>query len=245
MNKQSVKEAASGVAAIIVAAGSGSRMKSNTKKQYMELGGKPVLYYALDAFAKSSMIDEIVLVASEDDICYCREEIVNKYNVSKVTAIVPGGAERYLSVWNGLRAVSESVEYVMVHDAARPLIKQATIHNAYEEVIKCNACVVGVPAKDTIKQTDSKNAVVATPPRSSLWMVQTPQCFKKELLLNAYEALWKDEGNTTLTDDAMIVEHYTGAKVYMLEGEYSNIKITTPEDIIIARALLEADLGGS
>lgn len=220
-------------------------MKSNTKKQYMELGGKPVLYYALDTFSKSSMIDEIILVASEEDICYCKEEIVNKYNISKVKGIVPGGAERYLSVWNGLRAVSESVGYVMVHDAARPLIKQETIHKAYEMLNKAPACVVGVPAKDTIKQTDSDNAVVATPPRSSLWMVQTPQCFKKELILQAYEALWNGEEDTALTDDAMIVEHYTGTKVYMLEGEYSNIKITTPEDIIIAGALLEANLGGS
>jgi len=241
MNKQSVREAAPGAAAIIVAAGSGSRMKSNTKKQFMELCGKPVLYYALEAFSGSDVIDEIVLVASEEDISYCREALVDRFNIPKVKAIVPGGAERYLSVWNGLREVSEYVGYVMVHDAARPLIKKETIHKAYDMLKQVGACVTGVPAKDTIKQTGLGNVVVATPPRASLWTVQTPQCFGKELLLQAYAALWKDKENTALTDDAMIVEHYTGAKVYMLEGEYSNIKITTPEDIIIARALLEAE----
>ncbi len=226
---------------VIVAAGSGSRMKSATKKQYMELCGKPVLYYALKTFSEASVVDEIILVTGEDDICYCREEIIYKYNIPKIKSIVAGGLERYLSVWNGLREVSEDAGYVMIHDAARPLIRLETIYSAYEKLKMVPACVVGVPAKDTIKQTGADNVVVATPPRATLWTVQTPQCFRKELLDKAYVALWNDKGSAALTDDAMMVEHYTATKVYMLEGEYSNIKITTPEDLIIAGALLEAE----
>ncbi len=226
---------------VIVAAGSGSRMKSATKKQYMELCGKPVLYYALKAFSEASVVDEIILVTGEEDICYCREEIIDKYNIPKIKGIVAGGSERYISVCNGLREVREDADYVMIHDAARPLIKLKTIYNAYEKLKKVPACVVGVPAKDTIKQTGADNVVVATPPRAALWTVQTPQCFRKELIDKAYEALWNDKESAALTDDAMIVEHYTSAKVYMLEGEYSNIKITTPEDLIIAKAFLEAE----
>lgn len=226
---------------VIVAAGSGSRMQSATKKQYMELAGKPVLYYALKAFSEASVVDEIILVTGEADICYCREKIIDKYNIPKVKDIIAGGAERYVSVWNGLRAVSKDAEYVMIHDAARPLIKSKTIYSAYEKLGTVPACVVGVPAKDTIKQTNADNMVVDTPPRATLWTVQTPQCFRRELLDKAYKALWNDKESVILTDDAMIVEHYTETKVYMLKGEYSNIKITTPEDLVIARALLEAE----
>ncbi len=242
MNEKLVSKAADSLAAaVIVAAGSGSRMKSDVKKQFMDLCGKPVLFHALDTFSRSAVIDEIILVVSEEDMDYCRREIIERFNMTKVKRVVTGGAERYLSVWNGIRAVSGDIEYVMIHDAARPLISTDVIYNAYERLKETNACVVGVPAKDTIKQTDDMGKVVATPDRSTLWTVQTPQCFRKALLLNAYKALWEDDNNTALTDDAMIVEHYTDTKVYMLKGEYSNIKITTPEDMIMAEALLEKE----
>ncbi|MBQ9765800.1 MAG: 2-C-methyl-D-erythritol 4-phosphate cytidylyltransferase [Lachnospiraceae bacterium] len=226
------------VAMIIVAAGNGSRMNSSVKKQYMELEGRPVIYYSLKACETSAVIDEVIVVVSKEDIDYCRNEIIAKYNFTKVKAVTEGGAERYLSVWNGLKATGADVAYVMVHDAARPLISIETIACAYDRLIEVGACVVGVPVKDTIKQTDEDGVVVATPKRSELWTVQTPQCFKKDILDAAYNALWKDEHAPMLTDDAMIVEHYTSTKVHMVEGQYTNIKITTPEDIIIAKAFI-------
>lgn len=224
-------------AAIIVAAGSGKRMQSDVRKQYMLLGDKPVLFYSLDTFSKCGIIDEIILVVSNEDISYCKREIIDKYKIGKVKCVVAGGAERYLSVRSGLSAVSDDIALVMVHDGARPFISKEVICKAFEKLCTCSACVVGVPAKDTIKQTDRDGKVIATPERASLWIVQTPQCFKKALLRQAYEALDNADASPGLTDDAMLVESYTAEKVFMVEGEYTNIKITTPEDMLVAESL--------
>lgn len=233
-------------AAIILAAGKGTRMQSRTLKQYLALENKPVLFYSLDTFSKLDIIDEIILVVSKGEREYCKTEIVDKYKIKKVRVITEGGAERYLSVQKGLKQVSEDVEYVMVHDSARPLITADTINRAYKTLVDKGACVVGVPVKDTIKQTDDNARVAKTLPRNTLWTAQTPQCFKKEVLTRAYnnmyesmEAAEKSRKTLVITDDAMIVEEYGGVNVWMVKGEYTNIKITTPEDIELAKLYMK------
>lgn len=232
-------------AVIILAAGKGTRMQSRTPKQYMLLENKPVLFYSLETFSESDIIDEIILVVSEGEAEYCREAIVEHYGIKKVKCVAEGGSERYLSVWNGLRQVSEDMDYVMIHDSARPLITEAVIKKAYTVLIDKGACVVGVPVKDTIKQTDADGDVLKTLPRNTLWSAQTPQCFKKNILHEAYDNMYKatEEAaakgeSVTITDDAMIVETYGNLAVCMVEGDYTNIKITTPEDIDLAKLYL-------
>jgi len=226
--------------AIILAGGRGSRMKSDVPKQYMNLAGKPVLYYSIKAF-EQSFIDEIILVAGAGDIDYCRREIVDKYGFSKVSAIVAGGSERYYSVLNGLRAVECSGEcYVFIHDGARPCITKQIIEKCSAEAEIYKACVAAVPVKDTIKVADEEGYAKDTPPRKLLWQIQTPQCFEYNLVKNAYEAMAADENRGTITDDAMVVEKYTDTRVKLTEASYKNIKITTPEDLSIAELFFSA-----
>ena len=227
--------------AIVLSAGRGTRMNSDVPKQYMELEGKPVLYYSLKAM-EDSFIDEIILVAGADDISYCKEEIVAKYNLSKVKAVVAGGKERYHSVWNGLRCVADA-DYVFIHDGARPVLKEDVLLRALDGAKECDACVVGVPVKDTIKIVDEEGLVTETPPRNRMFQVQTPQVFKYPLIRSAYERLQKEETallekGVAITDDAMVVELLTDTKVKIVMGSYENIKITTPEDLVLARRLI-------
>lgn len=222
------------ITAIVLAAGSGSRMGASCKKQYMSLAGKPLLYYALQAFFKSG-VDEIVLVTNEAD--YCRREIIEKYQIGKVARIVPGGAERYDSVYAGLLA-SEGSGYVLIHDGARPFVTQEIIQASIEAVKIYGACAVGMPVKDTVKIADTDGFVIQTPKRDSLWQIQTPQSFSYTLIRRAYENLLakRPEG---ITDDAMAVEYGGYAKVKLLQGSYRNIKITTPEDMIVAEGIFD------
>ena len=222
--------------AIVLAAGRGKRMGTEVQKQYLEICGKPVLYYSLEVFEKSSIIDEIVLVVGENQESYCKQEIVDKYGFAKVKAIVQGGAERYHSVWNGLQKVTEG--YVFIHDGARPFVTEDILQRAYEDVCVCKACVVGMPVKDTIKISDENGFVVETPKRSSLWMIQTPQVFELSLVKEAYKKLI-EQNVANVTDDAMVVEQMTGHEIKLVMGAYENIKITTPEDLEIANAFLK------
>ena len=229
-------------AAVVLAAGRGSRMNSKVHKQYLLLQEKPVLYYALKAF-EESFIDEIVLVTGADELSYCKKEIVERYGFSKVSHIVPGGKERYHSVFCGLRALSDC-DYVFIHDGARPFITAELLERAYEMVQKEHACVVGMPVKDTIKLADENGYAVDTPRRDLLWMVQTPQVFSFALVKGAYETFLRQERELLekgikITDDAMVVETFTNTKVRLVEGSYQNIKITTPEDLLIADALFQ------
>lgn len=223
------------VTAIVLAAGKGSRMNSNTKKQFMEIGGKPILWYSLFAFEKYG-VDQIVLVTGAEDIDYCKKEIVEKYRFAKVTDIVAGGKERYHSVYNGLMKVTGDI--VLIHDGARPLVSGEVIDRCVKGTIKYGACVAGVPVKDTIKIVNNDKVVTDTPDRSSLWITQTPQSFSYELVKKAYDTMQKSKANG-ITDDAMVVEQFTDYKVRFVEGDYTNIKVTTPEDIFIAEALLK------
>ena len=230
------------ITAIVLAAGSGSRMKNKTKKQFMEIKGKPVIWYSLFEFEKSR-VDEIILVTGKEVIDYCKKEIVEKYNLKKIKNVVAGGSERYESVYNGLKEVTGNI--VLIHDGARPLINNEIIERSIEGTIKSDACVVGVPVKDTIKRADKEGYIIDTPNRSELWITQTPQSFKTDLVKMAYKKMKEEleKGNTTLniTDDAMVVEEFTTNQVRFVQGDYKNIKVTTPEDIDIAELFIELD----
>lgn len=218
--------------AIVLAAGQGRRMGTKVQKQYLQINDKPILYYSLYAFEQSSVIDDVILVVGENQTEYCRNEIVSKYGFSKVRSIVQGGAERYISVWNGLQEV-EDEGYIFIHDGARPFVDEEILNRAYKDVQNCKACVVGMPVKDTIKLADSEGFVDETPERNLLWTIQTPQVFDSRLVKEAYELLMEQE-SIQVTDDAMVVEQMLGHKVKLTLGSYENIKITTPEDLKVA-----------
>lgn len=223
-------------AAIVLAAGQGRRMNSSVQKQYLLLEGKPVLFYALDVFEKSA-VDEIILVTGKDELSFCRGEIVEKYGFQKVSAIVEGGRERSHSVYEGLKRLSAGTDYVLIHDGARPLVSQRIIADTLSAVRKYKACVAGMPVKDTIKIADEEQFAKHTPERSSLWAVQTPQAFSYDIVWEAYSRWIEQE--IPVTDDAMVVETFLGQSVKLIAGAYENIKITTPEDLLIAEILLK------
>ena len=230
-------------AAIVLSAGKGKRMNTDIPKQYLMLEGKPVLTYSLEAFERS-MVEEIVLVAGKEDIAYCREEIIAPYHLKKVKTVIPGGKERYHSVFCGLKELAgqeEIPDYVMVHDGARPFVDQEIITRCAEAVEEFGACVAGMPVKDTIKIADEEQFAVHTPRRSDVWMVQTPQVFEFDLLYHAYEEMIRREKageKIEVTDDAMVVETVMGRNIRLVEASYRNIKITTPEDMAVAKLLL-------
>lgn len=223
-------------AAIVLAAGSGKRMNSQVHKQYLIIQDRPVLYYSLKAF-EDSAVDEIVLVVGKGEEEFCRKEIVDKYGISKVKAIVEGGKERYHSVFEGLKQTSDA-DYVLIHDGARPFVNQDIIRRCMQEVQKYQACVVGMPVKDTIKIADEGGYAKQTPDRKNVWMIQTPQTFSYALIYEAYEEMLKTE-DAAITDDAMVLERTKGKKSKLIEGSYRNIKITTPEDLLIANVYLQ------
>ena len=222
--------------AIVLAAGSGKRMNSKVHKQYLIIQDRPVLYYSLKAF-EDSAVDEIVLVVGKGEEKFCRKEIVDKYGISKVKAIVEGGKERYHSGFEGLKQTSDA-DYVLIHDGARPFVNQDIIRRCMQEVQKYQACVVGMPVKDTIKIADEEGYAKQTPDRKNVWMIQTPQTFSYALIYEAYEEMLKTE-DTAITDDAMVLERIKGKKSKLIEGSYRNIKITTPEDLLIANVYLQ------
>lgn len=224
------------VTAIVLAAGKGSRMNSDIPKQYLTVLERPVLFYSLWAFEKSD-VDEIILVTGSGEQEYCKKEIIEKYQFKKVVAVTEGGAERYHSVYQGLLA-SGQTEYVLIHDGARPMITVSKINEAIRVVKETGACVVGVPVKDTIQLVDEKGYITATPVRKLTWIAQTPQCFAYELALSSYRRAI-ESGDSDITDDAMVVQRYGGQKVFMLQGDYENIKVTTPEDISVAEGFLK------
>ena len=228
--------------AIVLSAGRGSRMKSEQPKQYMDLNGKPVIYYALKAF-EDSEVSSIVLVVGEGDEEYAKTEIVERYGFRKVKAIVPGGKERYQSVYEGLKA-AKGADFVLVHDGARPMIDQKILQRAMNCVRETKACVVAMPVKDTIRVVARDRKTESTPQRETLWAMQTPQCFSYNLIMGAYSHLYADQAAgkyiPTITDDAMVVEYGIGTPSTMVEGSYRNIKITTPEDLEVARAFLKS-----
>ena len=206
-------------------------MKSSVQKQFLQLGDYPVLYYSLKAFQDSPEITDIVLVCGEAEITYCKEEFVQKYHIDKVSAVVAGGKERYDSVYQGL-CVCRETDYVLIHDGARPFVTEELIQRGLNCAKTYHACAAGMPSKDTVKIIGEEQKVASTPERSRVWNVQTPQIFQYALVKESYKkALTHDCGK--ITDDAMVVENYGNHGVWLYEGSYKNIKITTPEDLEI------------
>ena len=231
------------ITAIIPASGRGTRMQSSVAKQYMELCGKPLLYHTIKAFEEST-VDEIILVVPEGEEDFVRTTIVEPNGFYKVKKIVVGGEARYNSVFNGLLAAEDS-DYVLIHDGARPLADAALISRCIEAVQKERACIAAVPVKDTIKEIGSNGTVEQTIDRSKLYAIQTPQCFEYPLILTAYSKLFRQAATGQMspegiTDDASVVELMTEQSVKLVQGDYRNIKVTTPEDIVVAEALLKS-----
>jgi len=216
----------------------GRRMESSLNKQYLQLAGRPILAHTLALFAQHSRIQGIVVVSPEAEIPYCRDEVIARYAIDKVTAVVAGGVERQDSVRNGLAALADypDDDLVLIHDGVRPLLDGEAIDALVAETESRGACLVGVPAKDTIKEVEA-GLVVGTPNRERLWLAQTPQAFRLGLIREAHQRA-QQEGFRA-TDDAMLVE-WCGYPVAMVRGSYRNIKITTPEDLLVAEAWLTA-----
>lgn len=212
--------------AIITAAGYGKRM--GRPKQFIEIGCKPILERTLTVFNGTKVVDEMILVVNPEDV-----ERSKKLKFSKLKKIIAGGKERQDSVFNGLKALPEDAEIVAIHDGARPFVSEQIIEKAISEAKDFGAVVVGVPVKDTIKSvTSNGNRVTGTLNRDELWAAQTPQVFKKDIIVRAYQCKHR------VTDDAMLVEKL-GIPVKMVMGSYQNIKITTTEDLKIAQGILK------
>lgn len=220
---------------VIVAAGTGSRMKMGINKQFIKLEGKEIIAYTIEKFYNNSNIEDIVVVVKEDESEFFKKEILDKYNFKNIK-IAYGGKERQDSVYNGLKSLDKKCDIVLIHDGARPFVSDKIIYNCIEEVKEHKAIVVGVPVKDTIKVIDNDKNIVDTPNRSVLWAVQTPQTFDYNILIDAYKDAFKS--GFYGTDDAMLVERI-GYKVKMVEGSYNNIKITTQEDLSVGSQILK------
>ena len=234
-------------AAIVLAGGKGTRMGSDTPKQFMQVEGHPLIYYSLKAF-ENSFVDEIVLVCSKEDVERCTTEIVEKYAFSKVKGVVAGGTERYHSVYNGMKALRciyegdnrNPADIVMIHDGARPLVSQDIINRVYEAAELYHAAVAAVPAKDTVKMADTEGFATETLRRDLVWLMQTPQAFDFYEIYEAYSRLIDSEADLAekgikVTDDAMVLELFSERRVKFVEGDQSNIKVTTPDDLHLLR----------
>lgn len=223
--------------ALVPAAGMGKRMGADINKQYLLLDGMPIVARTLQVFQQSELISGIVLVTPEPEIPYCRSEVVERYNLSKVLAIAPGGSERQHSVMNGLKELqrhAEADDIVLIHDGVRPFIDTRLLQQAYETACAADGALVAVPVKDTIKAVQN-GIITGTPDRSNLWQAQTPQAFRLELVIRAHRQA-ADDGFLG-TDDCSLVERM-GGKISTVTGSYRNIKITTPEDLVLAEAFL-------
>ncbi len=223
------------VVAIIAAAGQGTRMGAPVSKVYLDILGRPLLAYTLDKFQSHSQIAEIIILTRENEREYCQNQVVKKYGFSKVKKIVAGGLERQDSVRLGLAALETDAHWVLIHDGARPLISEELIDQTVEAAKSFGAAVVGVPVKDTIKVVNANRIVQHTPERHTLWAVQTPQVFRRDIIDNAYHQATLH--GWIATDDASLVER-AGGQVVMVQGSYENIKVTTPEDLVYIEQLL-------
>lgn len=220
--------------AIILSGGRGKRMGASVSKQFIEVKGKPILYYTLKKFIENDLINEIILVLPKDEIEYCKKEILEKYELS-VDKIVEGGKERQDSVLNGLKVLKDT-DIVLIHDGARPFVSHKIIKEGIESAKKFKAAAPGVMPKDTIKIKDNDSFSKETLKREELIAVQTPQVFDYNLILECHKKV--SEENIQVTDDTMVVEMFKH-KVFLYDGEYTNIKITTPEDLILAEYLAD------
>ena len=223
------------ISAIILAGGKGKRMGASVSKQFIERKGKPIIYYTIKKFEENKNIDNIVVVLPPDEVSYFKEEILKKYSL-KIDKIVLGGTERQDSVYNGLKSIADTeTDIVLIHDGARPFISNRIINDGIKYANEYGAAAPGVMPKDTIKVKNENNFSINTPDRSSLVAIQTPQVFKYKEILKCHEKVKVNK--EVVTDDTMVAEKY-GYKVYLYEGEYTNIKVTTPEDLILGEMLI-------
>jgi 2-C-methyl-D-erythritol 4-phosphate cytidylyltransferase len=224
------------VHAIIVAAGKGIRMSNTVRKQYIALDGIPMLSRTLSVFDRCDRIDRIIMAVPEDDIDYCRNEIIPAANMKKEAILVIGGARRQDSVYNSLKAIEEDDGIILIHDGVRPFVNPEHLVVCIDGAKKHGACILGIPAFDTVKHVNAKNEIIETQKRDTLWLAQTPQAFQLKLIKKAHE-IAKQEGFSG-TDDASLVERL-GEVVKIMPGSRNNIKITNQEDLKLARALLQ------
>jgi len=221
--------------AIIAAAGRGRRMGGSINKQFLELGTRPILAHTLEKFNQCALIDGIVIVVPEDWLFHVAENIVDRFNFFKVNKIVAGGSTRQESVHAALKAVDESFSFVVIHDAVRPLIQPELLIKIITQGMETGAAILAVPAQDSLKKV-SNGKVVGTIDRESIWLAQTPQVFKRELVLQAYQQAWQEHFFST--DDSALVERL-GYPIQVVMGDYTNIKITTPDDLELAKFLIQ------
>ena len=223
------------ISAIILAGGKGKRMRSAISKQFIDIKGKPIIYYTLKKFSENKKIDNIIVVLPEDEVKYFKENILKKYEL-RINKIVIGGKERQDSVYNALKSLkNSSTDIVLIHDGARPFISERIINEGIKFAEIYGAAAPGVMPKDTIKVKNENNFSVDTPNRANLVSIQTPQVFKFDEILECHEKIRYN--GEKVTDDTMVVEKY-GYSVYLYDGEYTNIKVTTPEDLILAERLI-------
>ena len=223
------------VCTLIPAAGKGSRMAHSLKKPYLKLAQKPILAHTLQRFEQNTAVDAIFVIVNEADFNECRKTVLEPYPFTKVQELVAGGETRQMSVYNGLRALSADVDFVIVHDGVRPFVTDEMIFDCLTAADECGAAVAAVPVKDTIKVADENHFITETPERERLWAVQTPQVFRKSLLEEAHQTA--QERQFMGTDDAALVEKL-GFPVKLVKGSYANLKITTPVDLRVAEVLL-------
>lgn len=224
------------VSAIIPAAGHGKRM-GGVKKPYISLSGKPILAHTLAVFQRCHMVDGILVVVAEGDERECVQNVIKPYGIDKVDLVVTGGETRQESVFNGLKRLASDTDMVVVHDCVRPFVTEDMIRSTLDAADRWGAATVAVPVKDTIKEADDEGFAVSTLDRRRLWSIQTPQTFKYDLILQAH--LYAQKNNIRATDDASLVERLGGGhRVKLVMGSFENIKITTPSDLMIARAIL-------
>lgn len=220
--------------ALITAGGKGQRMQSPTAKQFLLLAGVPILARTIGVFEACPVIDEILVIVPQEDMALVQTEIVERFEFKKVLKVVRGGRMRQQSVWNGLRAIKSDCSWVVVHDGVRPLINPRWIEAGLVQARETGAAIVAVPARDTVKRLTPEGKL-QTLQREEIWLAQTPQIFEFSLLRQAHRKAYQEK--ISGTDDASLVERL-GHEVSLVPGDYGNIKITTPEDLTIAEALI-------
>ncbi len=226
------------ISVLIPAAGQGKRMETSVKKPYLMLGDRPILSHTIDQFEQNSVIDEIIVIVNESDLTTCKESVISPFRFRKVQELVAGGETRQVSVFNGLRTLTDDVDYVVIHDGVRPFIDDDIIFRCLEATAECGASVAAVPVKETIKVANRDLYIDHTPERDLLWRVQTPQVFRKSLLVAAYNKAIEE--GISAPDDAILVEKL-GHPVKLVMGSYRNVKLTTPDDLLLAETLLNEE----
>jgi 2-C-methyl-D-erythritol 4-phosphate cytidylyltransferase len=224
-------------AAVIVAAGQGLRMRGPTRKQFMELEGLPIITHTLRVFDNHPDIHHIYLVIPTDAFTFCRESVLAQASLNTPLTLVAGGPARQDSVRNGLAAIGHLDGVVAIHDGVRPFVTSQHLTTCIREALDSGACILGIPATDTLKSVSSDGAIIGTLDRANIWLAQTPQVFRYELILKAHRIA--EEAGIIGTDDAVLLEETLGVQIHITRGSRNNIKITTSEDLVLARALLQ------